>query len=117
MGHTFALGFLAGPLISRRCAKKVYIKSIHLPPGKKLACCLCRWKRRGDGKESKDVCMYQKPSGTFFDTSLVSCNPATAPFRQARSAASFHRLLAKELMVTKVLRKLRVRRMYVKKTS
>ena len=130
---------LAGPSLETRSrdaapkpAKKVNIKSdtalpldrsgpghmpIHLPPGKKLACCLCRWKRRGDGKESKDVCMYQKPSGTFFDTSLVSCNPATAPFRQARSAASFHRLLAKELMVTKVLRKLRVRRMYVKKTS
>jgi len=50
--------------------KKVYIKSdtalpldrfgpghmpIHLPPGKKLACWLCRWKRRGDGRGSKDL--------------------------------------------------------------
>ena len=51
-------------------AKKVKIKSdtalpldrsgsghmpIHLPPGKKLACWLCRWKCRGDGKGSKDA--------------------------------------------------------------
>ena len=28
---------------------------IHLPPDKKLACWLCHWKRRGDGRGSKDV--------------------------------------------------------------
>jgi len=68
---------LAGPSLETRSrdaapkpAKKVNIKSdtalpldcsgpghmpIHLLLGKKLACWLCRWKRRGDGKGSKDA--------------------------------------------------------------
>jgi len=53
----------------------------------------------------------------FIDAIDTGCNPATAPFRQACSAASFRRLLAKELMGTKVASKLRVRRTYVKKTD
>jgi hypothetical protein len=53
----------------------------------------------------------------FLEAIEAGCNSATAPFRQACSAASFRRLLAKELMGTKVPRKLRVRRAYVKKTG
>jgi len=53
----------------------------------------------------------------FLEAIDTGCNPATAPFRQACSAASFRRLLAKELMGTRVATKLRVLRTYVKKTG
>jgi len=52
----------------------------------------------------------------FLKSVDTGCNPATAPFRQACSAASFRRL-AKGLMGAKLPGKLRVRRTYVKKTG
>ena len=45
----------------------------------------------------------------FLEANDTGCNPDTAPFRQACSAASYRRLLSKELMGTKIPKKLRVR--------
>jgi hypothetical protein len=53
----------------------------------------------------------------FLEAIDAGCNPTVAPFRQVCSAASFRRLLAKELMGTKVPKKQRARRTYVKKTD
>jgi hypothetical protein len=53
----------------------------------------------------------------FLEAIDAGCNPTVAPFRQVCSAASFRRLLAKELIGTKVPKKQRARRTYVKKTD